>query len=471
MPKKAVFFLCFPLFGCLFSCSKNDNRPSPISPPPKDTVIHVTSVTVDPAQFILITKMTRQLNATIAPNNAPNKDLTWTTSDNTIATVDPYGKVTAVSEGTVMITAASKIEPSVKMAVKLIVLKNYDVYAVGTGQTSSWNNAAVLWKNDTATVLNGGYLVGSEAYAITLDGNDVYIAGSTLNANMWDIPTYWKNGNPHIVGDNTVSYNTFTRGIALYGGKVYVAGYSFNSPECPAYCNGRSRASYWVDDGGTITQTSLVDSISSTMAYGIAINGSDVVVAGARANDNLYQWSIGWKNDVSHGTTLSPVDGFYSAASVASHGNDIYFVGSGGCANFGCNAKAYIWKNDISQTTPLTDGTADARATCMAFSGDTLYIGGYIQNASNKKIATYWRVIGNQASSPRFLSDGTNDCTVNGIAVSGNDIFLVGMAIPYSGGSSAAAWRSYEGASVPISIDATGYYVANGNVAWGVYVR
>ncbi|MBN8854019.1 MAG: hypothetical protein BGO55_06485 [Sphingobacteriales bacterium 50-39] len=98
------------------------------------------------------------------------------------------------------------------MAVKLFVLRNYDVYVVGNGQTAAWDHAAVPWKN----------------------------------------------GSPHIVGDNTVSYNSFTRGIAVTGGKVYVTGFSFNTPECPAYCNGRSRASYWVDNGGTITQTQLV---------------------------------------------------------------------------------------------------------------------------------------------------------------------------------------------------------------------
>jgi hypothetical protein len=414
--------------------------------------------------------MTVQLKATVTPANAANKALTWTTSDNTIATVDQLGDITAVSAGMVTITAASKDRPSVMMAVKLFVLRSYDVYVVGNGQTAAWDHAAVLWKNGAATVLPGGYLVGSQAYAITFDGNDIYIAGNTLNSNMWDIPTYWKNGSPHVIGDNNVSYNSFTRAIAVAGGKIYVAGYSFNE-ECPAYCYGRSRASWWVDDGGTITQTPLVDSISSTMAYGIAVNGSDVIVAGARANDNFYQWAIGWKDDVGHGTTFSAVDGFYSASAVVVRGSDTYFVGSGGCANYGCNATAYIWKNDMTHTIQLTDGSRDARATCMSFSGDTLYVGGYIQNASGRKIATYWRVVGNQVSAPRSLSDGVNDCTVNGIAAAGNDIFLVGMSIPTSGPGSAAGWRAFEGASTPMSLDMTGYYVANGYAAWGVYVK
>lgn len=58
----------------------------------------------------------------------------------------------------------------------------------------------------------------------------------------------------------------------------------------------------------------------------------------------------------------------------------------------------------------------------------------------------------------------------NGTAI-GNDIFLVGMSIPYNGPGSSAAWRAFEGASTPMSLDMTGYYVANGYDAWGLYVR
>jgi len=71
-PKKAIFFLFFPLIACLFSCTKDGQKPSP-PPSPGDTVTHVTAVTVDPAQLILIPAMTTQLKATVAPINAPSR--------------------------------------------------------------------------------------------------------------------------------------------------------------------------------------------------------------------------------------------------------------------------------------------------------------------------------------------------------------------------------------------------------------
>lgn len=66
-------------------------------------------VTLTPDSKTLIGKgETVQLIATVTPDNAVNKKLTWTTSDSSVATVDENGLVTAVANGTAIITVTTE---------------------------------------------------------------------------------------------------------------------------------------------------------------------------------------------------------------------------------------------------------------------------------------------------------------------------------------------------------------------------
>lgn len=51
---------------------------------------------------------------TVRPGNANNKNVTWESSDESVATVNKYGSVKVVGEGTATITATSQADPSVK---------------------------------------------------------------------------------------------------------------------------------------------------------------------------------------------------------------------------------------------------------------------------------------------------------------------------------------------------------------------
>lgn len=69
----------------------------------------VTGVSLDTTEKTL-TKAgeTLQLTATVTPENAANKNLHWTSSDPKVATVDENGLVTAVSNGTAVITVTTE---------------------------------------------------------------------------------------------------------------------------------------------------------------------------------------------------------------------------------------------------------------------------------------------------------------------------------------------------------------------------
>ena len=71
----------------------------------KKSVVAVESVTLDITSTILNTGETLTLTATVKPDNATDKTVTWSSNKTAVATVDANGKVTAVAEGTAIITA------------------------------------------------------------------------------------------------------------------------------------------------------------------------------------------------------------------------------------------------------------------------------------------------------------------------------------------------------------------------------
>ena len=73
------------------------------------TTVAVTGVTLNKKEETLTAKgQTVQLTATVAPANATNKNVTYTTSDETVATVSESGLVTAVAKGTADITVTTE---------------------------------------------------------------------------------------------------------------------------------------------------------------------------------------------------------------------------------------------------------------------------------------------------------------------------------------------------------------------------
>ncbi len=69
------------------------------------------TASVDPVE--VVENLTLQLSASVLPADADDKSVTWSSSDDTIATVDSSGLVTGVAPGTATITATSVAAPLV----------------------------------------------------------------------------------------------------------------------------------------------------------------------------------------------------------------------------------------------------------------------------------------------------------------------------------------------------------------------
>lgn len=81
---------------------------SPVSVTTAAKTVNVTSITLSSTTMNLEVGQTGTLTATVTPDNATDKTVTWTSSDKNVATVDKdNGTVTAVGEGTATITATA----------------------------------------------------------------------------------------------------------------------------------------------------------------------------------------------------------------------------------------------------------------------------------------------------------------------------------------------------------------------------
>lgn len=76
-----------------------------------------TSVTISPETLTLAVGRTGSLRATVLPKNADHKAVTWTSSDESVATVNSRGQVKSVAPGEAVITATCADDPSVQASV------------------------------------------------------------------------------------------------------------------------------------------------------------------------------------------------------------------------------------------------------------------------------------------------------------------------------------------------------------------
>ena len=144
MDKKVLFASL--LTGLLLvSCGNKgvDPKPDPKPNPDEETVkpdvpsdVKPTGVTIEGKKAVAVGKDIT-LTAKVAPDNATDKSVTWSSADDTIATVDATGKVTGVAAGTVKITATS-VESTVKAE-----------YEVTVGVAPTGVKISVNWKEPT----------------------------------------------------------------------------------------------------------------------------------------------------------------------------------------------------------------------------------------------------------------------------------------------------------------------------------
>ena len=152
----------------------------------RDKNLSVESITLDKSEAYLIVGEQVLLKATILPENATNKSVTWTSSNTSVATIDANGKVTAVAVGEATIKATTADGSNKSATCKVTVTST-----LATSITLDYTEYEMVEKAEfqlTATILpestknKGVVWSSSDAWVASVDANGLVRAYSVGEA-------------------------------------------------------------------------------------------------------------------------------------------------------------------------------------------------------------------------------------------------------------------------------------------------
>lgn len=162
-------------FAILAGCNKNPKDSSssiPASTSIVPTKIDVQSVTVSDGVLNLNKGTTHNLQVTVLPENATNKAVTFSSSNNAVVTVDQNGTITAVNDGVAIITVASVDNPS-KVAFKTV---NVTTAHVAVSDLTVSPATVTIKENESKTLTVEVSPEDATNKAVTFTSTDVNVA-------------------------------------------------------------------------------------------------------------------------------------------------------------------------------------------------------------------------------------------------------------------------------------------------------
>ena len=279
----------------------------------EDDTVAVTGVTLNEDALNLTVNGTATLEATVAPEGATNKAVTWSSSDATIASVSNAGVVTAVKAGTATITvttadgsktASCTVTVSAASVAVTGVTLNKTSTALTVGATETLTatvapegatNKNVTWTSSDATVAsvsNAGVVTAVKAGTATItvttaDGSKT--ATCTVNVTAAQTPDE----------DDEPTYTKINASDIKAGDKIVIVGVSGNSYY--ALTNGSTQTTAVTVSNNELTITGSPNALVWTVGEA---TGNQVDTANAKftiSNDGDYLARVsgsGYTNDI-----------------------------------------------------------------------------------------------------------------------------------------------------------------------------
>ena len=359
-----------------------------------EEIIPVSSISLDQSAVSLSVGGTETLTATVSPDDASDKSVTWSSSDTTVATVE-NGVVTAVAEGTANITVTatngtddSSDDKTATCAVTVnAAIVTYAVTLNANGGTINSGNITEYTEGTGATLptdvtkdghqFGGWYdndgLTGSPVTAISTSdtGNKDYWAKWTANPSSVSYSVVFK-----VVNGSWDDGNTSDKSVTLSGVQGDTLRLSSDQiPTVGTKPNDGYKAGSW--DVTPSTDTAISSNVTYTYTYVADSSGGS---SDSGSGDSSGGSSDSGSGSSSSGSTDSG-SGSSSSSGSSDSGNTSGGTSSGSSDNTNTNTdtSAKVPYDDVAISTGSVNditGTASATAESNPF-------GTKIENSSN----------------------------------------------------------------------------------------
>ncbi len=440
------------------------------------TPIAVTGVSLDASSASIFVGDTRQLTATVSPENAADKALTWSTSSPSIASVSSSGLVSGIAGGKAMITATSVdggLSASCEVTVSAVPVTGLELNksssAILVGATEQLvasvspvqaTNKAVTWSTDApsvATVSETGLVTGaSEGLALitakAADGgyaascalhvatNAVAVSGISLSASSAELfvgvsKQLTATIAPDKATNQNVNWTSSAPSVATVSPTGMVMGVS--SGQANIYATSADNGKFYAICAVKVTVPATGIGLSASSAT-LAVGGTKQLIASiepANASDQGVSWE-------SSDTSVAMVSSSGIVTGLAAGNATIVATAADGGYSAACLVVVVV---------PAT-GIGLSASSARIVVGETSQLIATISpaNATNKLLT--W------SSSPSSIATVSSDGLVTGISIGNATV----TALSADGGFSASCAIKVVVPVTGISLDATSAKMALG---------
>ncbi|MDY4818714.1 MAG: Ig-like domain-containing protein [Bacilli bacterium] len=421
------------------------------------TPASVSNVTLDQANVTLNAPTTNNwsngtvtLNPTVTGTGSVSQDVTWSSSNDSVATVNQDGLVTATGVGTATITATS-VQDGTKSATCTItvdaattisitekptqLLEGGEFYSVTASITAGWDSSSntadkITWSssNESALVVSGSSgnnLIGELLTGDVNEDTTVTITATLPNGNSVSCDILVKKSAPSTIAFNDSSTSSLTSGGEGTLSVTITQGTDFDSQSVTWTSSNNSviKISNGTKTGATIT-AGTVNSITSVTITATLTNGNsatwEVTVTPAAATEKTVQYTF---NSKSWGSTNDgTLNGWTSgkAGNGFSNGGVQVTTKSSGANATSIDSFTNISKIVVTYCTNNKDGVGTIYVKVGNNADKSYSVTAPSSNGTTAKTCTF---------TYSTLESGKVKITVN---CKSNSIYIIGIAITYA---------------------------------------